>query len=73
MRNVVLHTGFNGDESQEENLRLNGEAAAVFANVFARALLKRLGFAGRYVDAVSYEDRFDLATAPPYPLLDEDP
>lgn len=73
MRNVVLHNGYHGDESQETNLRINSEAAGLFVNVFARALLKRLGFSGRYLDAASYEDRYVLDTAPPYSLLPDTP
>jgi hypothetical protein len=73
MRNVVLHNGYHGDESDEAGLRINSEAAALFANVFARALLRRLGFSGRYLDAVSYEDRYALDTAPAYPLLPDAP
>ena len=73
MRNVVLHNGYHGDESQETNLRVNSEAAGLFVNVFARALLKRLGYSGRYLDAASHEDRYGLDTAPPYPLLPDTP
>jgi hypothetical protein len=68
MRNGILHTGHHGDESIVEDLRVNAQAADLFANVYARAMLRMLGFTGLYRDAVSYET-LPLNTAPEYPLL----
>lgn len=68
MRNGILHSGHHGDESIVEDLRVNAEAAEMFANVYARAMLRMLGFTGRYRDAVSGES-LPLDAAPEYPLL----
>jgi hypothetical protein len=69
MRNGVLHSGHHGDESIVEDLRVNAQAADLFANVYARALLRMLGFTGRYRDAVSGTENLALNAAPDYPLL----
>jgi hypothetical protein len=69
MRNGVLHSGHHGDESVIEDLRVNAQAADLFANVYARALLRMLGFTGQYRDAVSGTTNLALNAAPDYPLL----
>ncbi|MDB5070438.1 MAG: hypothetical protein JWM87_1549 [Candidatus Eremiobacteraeota bacterium] len=69
MRNGVLHSGHHGDESIVDDLRVNAQAANLFANVYARALLRMLGFTGRYRDAVSGTRNLALNVAPHYPLL----
>lgn len=69
MRNGVLHSGHHGDESVVEDLRVNAQAANLFANVYARARLRMLGFTGHYRDAVSVTKNLALDVAPDYPLL----
>jgi hypothetical protein len=71
MRNVVLHSGYHGDEADSVILSQNDQAAQLFANVYSRSLLRMLGYTGRYLDAVSGTETLPLDEAPPYPLLDE--
>lgn len=71
MRNGVLHSGFYGDETSLPSLRKNAQAAALFANLYARAFLRRLGFTGPYKDAESGSRKLALSAVPDYPLLDD--
>lgn len=61
-RNGILHSGYHGDESDPDNLDENSKAAAEYANLFHRALLRKLGFTGPYRDARSFES-FQLSEA----------
>jgi hypothetical protein len=71
MRNGILHSGFHGDDSEHDVFQVNIQAADLFANVYARAMLRKLGFSGRYRDAVSGSETLQLDVAPDYPLLSE--
>jgi hypothetical protein len=64
-RNGILHSGYYGDESDLDDLRENAKASNEYANLFHRAVLRKLGFSGQYRDARTRES-FNLCDAPSY-------